>query len=168
MIPIFNFQSVFTSFIGGILIGGISTYKLTDSYLTIKYLNKENKTNLEMFEVLKKSNDKLAEIEKINNNLTKEMENKNVENKKKINDLYIINRNLSKQYGGLRDPGRTISGVGDQLSAASNTAEYTKNTAYERRLSNEASEFLLEYGKNADEVAEYANICHEWVKKQFP
>ena len=69
------------------------------------------------------------------------------------------NRALARQLGGLRDPGFKSAGC------LPDTTSGTATASTEGRLSDEASQFLLDFARQADAAAEYANICYAWVKK---
>lgn len=75
--------------------------------------------------------------------------------------LLADNRRLARQLGGLRDPG-TRPGC-TSLSGTAQAAGDTSNPATGAELSEEATEFLLEFAAQADRAADYAWACHEWA-----
>lgn len=77
--------------------------------------------------------------------------------------LLAENRRLARELGGMRDPGaRACSGAVSQATASGQP----QDAAACGRLSDEATEFLLAFARDADRAAAYAKTCHEWVMGQ--
>lgn len=91
--------------------------------------------------------------------LNQTLETNHANASQKINQLYADNRRLAQQLGGLRDPAsahwRTLS--------KTNTSCQCANTTTDGRLSDQATQFLLELARDADSAAEYAATCHQWA-----
>lgn len=91
--------------------------------------------------------------------LNQQLETDHATTEQKIHHLYTDNRRLAQQLGGLRDNAsanwRTLSKTDPACQCA--------NTASEGRLSDQATQFLLELARDADSAAEYANTCHQWA-----
>jgi hypothetical protein len=75
-----------------------------------------------------------------------------------IGALYDDNRRLASRIG-MRDPTPTRRST---LPATNATSQCTSATT-ESRLSDEATQFLLELARDADNAAQYANLCHQWA-----
>ena len=73
------------------------------------------------------------------------------------------NRRLSRELGGLRDPGRRAS-CPDPVPTGSSTTSDVAGSPADSRLSDEASSFLLEFAADADRAARYALSCYNWVR----
>ena len=74
-------------------------------------------------------------------------------------------RRRADSLGRLRDPGRTTP----CKPAVPATAGPTRNAAADATggdLSEEATEFLRDFARDADRAAVYATACHGWVVKQ--
>lgn len=82
--------------------------------------------------------------------------------KAQVESLLRDNRRLARELGGLRDPGRRPRSDGTVPSTQGTASQCASGTA-EGRLSDEASEFLLEFAAEADRAATYAQTCHAWA-----
>ena len=85
--------------------------------------------------------------------------------KTQIQTEQATNRRLASELSGLRDKGRRASRCPAVPATGSTTVNAVTETdgAY---LSDEASEFLLGFAYDADQVAAYAQTCHEWVMQR--
>lgn len=109
--------------------------------------------------------------EKAQDKIRIEAEVKHAKARDQIERTLADNRRLTRQLGGLRDPGwkgsdcplpgsAEATGERDAGSAGSELPDQTAGL-----LSIEASDFLLEFAAEADRAAEYARTCHEWAMK---
>lgn len=99
--------------------------------------------------------------ERQNADMANNLEVQNAKNRKRLDAVLADNRRLARELGGLRDPYATASGC-----AMPTSAEPTGSAAYGTatgRLSDEASHFLLEFARDADQAAEYAATCYQWI-----
>lgn len=112
---------------------------------------------------------KSRKIEKDNDRIRIEAEVKHAKARDQIERTLADNRRLARQLGGLRDPGRKGSDcpMPGSTKATGNgdagTTEGRLSEASEGLLSDEASEFILEFAAEADRAAEYALTCHDWA-----
>lgn len=109
-------------------------------------------------------------FEQIKNDLDKAHVTYSAEIEKQLAD----NRRLSRQLGGLRDPGRRIRCTYTVPEPAEASGEHP-TTAAEGGLpetsggflSDEASEFIIELAADADRAAAYAKTCHDWAMTNY-
>lgn len=91
--------------------------------------------------------------------LNQHLETSHASANQKIHQLYTDNRRLAQQLGGLRDP---VSANWRTLPKTDTSCQCA-DTTREGRLSDQATQFLLELARDADTAAEYANTCHQWA-----
>lgn len=72
-------------------------------------------------------------------------------------------RGINERLGRLRDPGRTGQCGGAAVSGTGPAASSADDGAAGRELSAEATRFLLDFARDADRAAVYAETCHRWV-----
>ena len=151
-------------FIVGLVLGSLGSWKVTSSYKDTKYqniiLSKENESAKRFEEASEKS----LEIERNHTSLAQDLEIKNVEANKLLDEALAKNRSLARKLGGLRDP-FAKSSSSCSVSPSTGTPSNPDDGATTGRLSDEASEFLLEFAREADEAANYATTCHNWAKE---
>ena len=148
----------------GVVLGSIGSWKVTSSYKDTKYqniiLSKENESAKRFEEASEKS----LEIERTHAALAQDLEIKNVEANKLLDEALVKNRGLARELGGSRDPfAKPPSGC--PVPSGTGTTSNPDDGATTGRLSDEASEFLLEFAREADEAANYATTCHNWAKE---
>ena len=148
----------------GVVLGSIGSWKVTSSYKDTKYqniiLSKENESAKRFEEASEKS----LEIERTHAALAQDLEIKNVEANKLLDEALVKNRGLARELGGLRDPfAKPPSGC--PVPSGTGTTSNPDDGATTGRLSDEAAEFLLEFAREADEAANYATTCHNWAKE---
>lgn len=136
---------------------------ITSDVLNAEHSAQINLMRLEAEENIRIAANKAIQIERNANALALKLEVQNAETRKQLDDVLSNNRRLSRELGGLRDPFATPSSC--PLSTSESSASVAITNATEGRLSNEASEFLLEYAREADRAAEYANTCYEWIRE---
>lgn len=113
---------------------------------------------------LQAATQRAIEAERRHNELADQLEVKHAENQQALDRVLADNRRLARELGGLRDPGRRPS-CGGSVSTATAASEQPVGAASQGRLSAEASEFLLEFARDADRAAQYANTCYEWTRQ---
>lgn len=91
--------------------------------------------------------------------LNQQLETDHATTQQKIHQLYTDNRSLAQQLGGLRDP----ASANWRTLPKTDTTCQCAGAAREGRLSDQATQFLLELARDADSAAEYANTCHQWA-----
>lgn len=96
-----------------------------------------------------------------------EVERNGNELQKKVDALSVENRRLVAARGGLYD--RPDSGRGSTSASSTQSVSASQPAsapACEGRLSDSATEFLLQMTKRADDLAVYAQRCYEWVNRE--
>ena len=83
-----------------------------------------------------------------------------------IQTLRNTNARLTRELGGLRDPGSRANAASGMGVSQGTTSGNTSDSAAQGRLSREASRFLLDFAEDADRAAAYANACYEWVNRE--
>jgi len=144
------------------VVGSVAGWYLTAEYKNNKHEAIVSKMQSEANIALHNAVDKLIATERENAKLAQEIEVNYVENRKKLDDLFADNLRLAGEYAGLYDRYATNS---CSVSGKSDSSGNPNNATSGARLSNEASGFLLNESRRADEAAAYAAACYEWVKK---
>lgn len=85
------------------------------------------------------------------------LEKKNVESKQKIDDLHAYYAKRIRDLG-LRDPGRIKKPAGP-VPNNSGDASQCSESGQDGKLSEQANEFLLSYGRDAEKVREDLKTC---------
>lgn len=104
---------------------------------------------------------RVLEIERQRDELNNRIEVTYADSQSEIRRILLDNTRLARRLGGLRDPGHRPSS--DCAPGAGEGAGQPAGAPAEGRLSDEASEFLLEFAADADRAAAYAALCHEWA-----
>lgn len=84
------------------------------------------------------------------------------EAKSALDNVTADNIRLATELGGLRDKG--ASNTNRVGKSKTTTTSNTSNTSTGNKLSAEATGFLLEFARNADQAALYANICYQYIQ----
>ena len=151
-------------FMVGVVLGSIGSWKVTSNYKDTKYQNTILSNEKLAAEKFAEASDRAAEIERTHAALAQDLEIKNVEANKLLDEALAKNRSLARKLGGLRDPlAKPPSGC--PVPSGTGTPSNPDDGATTGRLSDEASEFLLEFSREADEAANYATTCHNWAKE---
>ena len=103
-----------------------------------------------------------VEVERTHAELATKLEVQHETNRQQLAAIRADNRRLARELGGLRDP---FAAPACPVSTAADGTVDSAATATVGRLSDEASQFLLEFAYDADRAAEYANTCYKWVKQ---
>lgn len=151
-------------FMVGVVLGSIGSWKVTSSYKDTKYQNIILSKEKLAAERLSEAAERVAEVERNHAALAQDLEIKNVEANKLLDEALVKNRRLAHELGGLRDP-FAKSSSSCSVSQNTGTPSNPDDGATTGRLSDEASEFLLEFAREADEAANYATTCHNWAKE---
>ena len=151
-------------FIVGLVLGSLGSWKVTSSYKDTKYQNIILSNEKLAAEKFAEASDRAAEIERNHAALAQDLEIKNVEANKLLDEALVENRRLARELGGLRDP-FAKSSSGCSVPPSTGTSSNPDDGAASGRLSDEASEFLLEFAREADAAANYATTCHNWAKE---
>lgn len=146
------------------IVGAIAGWWITDDILTSKHEAQIQRMRLDAADALQAATERAIQAEREGIALALKLEVQNAENRKRLDGILADNRRLSRELGGLRDPFAIASG-GCTMPAPSPGTGLVATAPAPGRLSNEASEFLLEFARDADRAAEYANTCYEWIQQ---
>lgn len=145
-------------------IGSLASWYLTAEYKDNKWLAATAKQKVEAAERLQAATERANLAERRQNELANQLEVKHVESERELDKALADNRRLARELGGLRDPGRRPS-CGGSVPADSTAASQSEGGATGTELSAEASEFLLEFARDADRAAQYAKTCYDWTRQ---
>lgn len=156
-------RDMILAFVLGALLATAGTWRLTRNYVDGQWRAEVSKQKSEAAKQLQEAADKVLTAERKASALSTEIGVKDEIQRRELDAIGRENRRLVTELGGLRDPGRRPSCGGPATPTAVATAP-AGATADPANLSDEASEFLLELTRDADEVARYAATCHQWIK----
>lgn len=148
----------------GLGAGALGSWYLTAEYKDSVWGKVAADQKVEAAAQLQAATQQAIEVERRHNALADQLEVKHAENQQALDRILADNRRLARELGGLRDPGRRPS-CGGSVSTATATASESEGGTTGAELSAEASEFLLEFARDADRAAEYANTCHRWIEE---
>lgn len=148
----------------GLGVGALGSWYLTAEYKDNKWEAAVGKQKAEAADKLQAATDRAIEAERRQNELADQLEVKHVESQQELDRVLADNRRLARELGGLRDPGRRPS-CGSTVPSGSTTAGQPEGGTTGTELSAEASEFLLEFAREADRAAQYAKTCYDWTQK---
>lgn len=148
----------------GLGIGAIGSWYLTAEYKDASWTASIEKQKVKAAEELQAATDRAISAERRQNELATQLEVKYAESERELDKALSTNRRLARELGGLRDPGRRPS-CGGSVPTDSTTAGQPEGGATGAELSGEASEFLLEFARDADRAAQYASTCSAWIKQ---
>lgn len=114
-------------------------------------------------DALRRHTDEVMRLQERNHALATGLEAQHGADQNALDKALADNQRLARKLGGLRDPGGRSTNHCPVSTAAPAAGQPADATA-ENRLSTEASEFLLEFARDADAAASYAGICHQWVE----
>ena len=151
----------------GLGAGAFGSWYLTAEYKDSVWGKAVADQKVEAAAQLQAATQRAIEAERRHNALADQLEVKHAENQQALDRILADNRRLARELGGLRDPGRWPS-CGGSVSTATATASESEGGTTGAELSAEASEFLLDFAREADRAAEYAATCYDWVKRLTP
>ena len=152
--------------IASLATGALAGWWLTDDSLTAKHQVQISALRSQAADDLRQATDRAFELERQHQALANQLEVANAQTRKKLDSVLAENRRLARDLGGLRDPYSLASSC--TLPTNPNTASGLVASPAPGRLSDEASEFLLDFAREADRAAEYAATCYDWVKRLTP
>ncbi len=148
----------------GLLVGVLGGWYFTAKYKDATWMASIDKQKSEAATKLQAAIERALAAERKNNELGIRLEKQHVEAAQKLDATLADNRRLARELGGLRDPGRRPS-CGNTVSSTSTTSNQPDSGSTGTELSVEASEFLLEFARSADAVAQYAKTCYDWTQQ---
>lgn len=161
---ILGLQNMVVSALAGLLIGGGASWYFTADYKDASWKTEISAQKAEADKQLEAAKERTQKVEKRAIELANSVEVLNGQHEKKLKDVYAVNRRLTAELGGLRDPGRRPSSANTVPSNSTAPAQSETETTG-AQLSAEASEFLLEFARQADEAAQYATTCYTWANQ---
>ena len=147
-------QAIGISAAGGILAGAI----VMGLYKDAVWRAEINDIKIEAAQILARETDAVSKLEKAAQTRVRQLE---VDDAKTKTDLVTVgrrNRDLIRELGGLRDPGRRFYSESPSPNSTGKTVTHERE-APGARLSIEASAFLSRETERADEAARWANVC---------
>ena len=155
----------------GFLVGAIPAGYFAYKFTTNSWIAATEKLKNQAAAELHKAAEKVIFAERKNAKLATRMDAEHAKSQKVISATLDENRRLVYAAGGLRDKGRragSSSSVRPTPATPCGASVCAPGAdisgADEGLLSPETSEFILKLAHDADEVAGYANTCHEWIK----
>lgn len=148
--------------LGALLIGAAASWWVTSDALSAKHKAEIQSIRAEAAEQYASATQRAVEVERAHAQLATQLEVQHETNRQQLAAVRADNRRLARDLGGLRDP---FAAPACPVSAASDGTVDPAAAAAVGRLSDEASEFLLDFAYDADRAAEYANTCYKWVKQ---
>lgn len=97
--------------------------------------------------------------------LSDELEIAHAKRKAEVDRILVDNRRLARELGGLRDPGRVPVPEPTRVPAATEPIADRGRGSCSDRLSDAASEFLLEFAAQCDAVVGQYETLREWALK---
>jgi hypothetical protein len=140
-------------------VGAYSAWWLTAEYKD----NKFEAQKVEAATLLQAATEQSILKEREQNAISTALEIENAEQQDQHDAVLADNHRLVAKLAGLRDPGRR-QGCSSAVPAGTEPAKQPGTEAADGRLSNEASEFLLNFARDADRAAQYAGTCYEWAR----
>lgn len=159
-----DMKTILLATVLGLGVGALVSWYLTAEYKDASWTASIEKQKSEAAEVLQEATTRAITAERRQNELTTQLEVKHVESERELDKALSDNRRLARELGGLRDPGRRPS-CGDSVPADPTTSGQPEGGTTGAELSAEASEFLLEFARDADRAAQYAQTCSFWIRQ---
>lgn len=159
-----NLKNLLIALALGLVVGALGGWYLTAKYKDATWTASIDKQKSEAATKLQAATERVITIERQNTELSNKLEKQNVESNQKLDATLADNRRLARELGGLRDPGRRPS-CGGTVPTDSTTASQPEGGTTGAELSAEASEFLLEFARDADRAAQYAQTCSFWIQQ---
>lgn len=146
------------TFVLGAGTAGVGAWKYQENRWTATVATQKQ----EAAQVLANQTAKVLQAERKYDQFKTEVEKSDEIRKTQVESVLRDNRRLARELGGLRDPGRRPSGDSSVPSTPGTACQCSTGPA-EGKLSDEATEFLLEFAAEADRAATYAQTCHDWA-----
>lgn len=143
-------------------IGAGLSYKVSTNYANAVWSASVNEQNLTIEKALRVAERLATEKIQRQNQLARTLEVMYVETQTQLDEVRADNRRLTTEFG-MRDPGQRGRGATTESETSGTTSCPTSGTT-EARLSNEAEEFLLSFSRDADQAAQYAQTCYQWIR----
>ena len=147
-----------------VVASSIGTWRGTSNYKDNKWKAVVSEQQAAASKALLAATTRTSEIERTHNAIATDLEAKAIETSRLLDKELATNRTLARKLRGLRDPFAKSTCRGS-VSGTSQPTGPAGDSSTEGRLSDEASEFLLNFARDADTAAQYANTCHQWVKE---
>jgi uncharacterized protein YgfB (UPF0149 family) len=146
-----------------VVVSSLGTWRVTADYKDNKWSAVVAEQSIAASKALLAATTRTSEIERTYSAIATDLEAKAIETSRLLNKELATNRTLARKLRGLRDPFAKSTCRGS-VPGTSHPTGPTGDSSAEGRLSDEASEFLLNFARDADTAAQYANTCHQWVK----
>jgi single-stranded DNA-specific DHH superfamily exonuclease len=159
-----NLQNQILAAIATFIFGAFASWWVTSDYYQARYDAAVARQKAEAVAVLQEATERAIAAERLNNKLAQTLEVSHAQNRQKLDAALSDNRRLARELGGLRDPGYREGSSCTVPSTTTGSGIAIRQPAT-GRLSAEATEFLLEFARDADRAAEYAGLCSDWIKK---
>lgn len=160
----FNLQSTIIAAVVLAASSALGIWWMTSDYYQARFDAAQTRQAVETARVLQERTDEILRLQKMNQDLATTLEVNHAQNRQKLDQALSDNRRLARELGGLRDPYSLSAGCRALPSPAGATAN-ADGQAATGRLSDQASEFLLEFARDADRAAEYAGLCYQWIQE---
>lgn len=144
--------------------GALGSWWLTSTYKDARHDAAMATFKAQASTALADATQHVLDMQRINQDLANNLEVTHAKNRNNLDQALADNRRLARELGGLRDPGARPGGSCTVPSASDTTGQSDVATT-PGRLSDQASDFLLEFARQADRSAEYAQLCHAWIKE---
>jgi len=148
--------------LGALLIGAAASWWVTSDALSAKHKAEIQSIRAAAAEQYASATQRAVEVERDHAQLATQLEVQHEKATRQLAAIRADNRRLARELGGLRDP---FAAPACPVSTDTGGTVDSAATATVGRLSDEASQFLLEFAYDADRAAEYANTCYKWVKQ---
>lgn len=148
----------------GLGAGALGSWYLTAKYKDSVWGKAVADQKVEAAAQLQAATQRAIEAERRHNALADQLEVKHAENQRALDRVLADNRRLARELGGLRDPFAIAPG-GCTMPASPAGSGLAVPAPAPGRLSAEASEFLLEFARDADRAAQYAKTCYDWTQQ---
>jgi len=144
------------------IVGSASAWWITADYKEGKYQAVIAKMKLDAADALAVATKQALAIERDNNRLATELEVKNAEHRKNLDDVYADNLRLASEFAGLYDSHAASSNCPVSSDSSASSKPVTPPSG--GRLSDPLAKLLLSESRRADEAAAYAATCYQWIK----
>lgn len=143
----------------GLLSGAVGGGYFTYSFVTARWEAATERLKSESAVLLQQSTEKAMRIERVYAANARKRDIEHAKSQKLLNEQTVETRRLVYAAGGLFDPGCGQGGSNDVPGTPGSTSRPAGCPA-PTRLSNETTEFLLNFAAEADAAANFARTCH--------